>query len=72
MSNGDLPRIRVRRSKFPLRKQRWRSSIVVLNAARQEETLFVSSEGYANRQVCIDIARKVLSGAYADAVVDLR
>ena len=72
MSNGDLPRIRVRRSRSPLRRQRWWWSLVVLDAARREHVVADSGEGYSDRDECVRMALKVCSGSYADAVVDLR
>lgn len=72
MTNGDLPRIRLHRSKHPLRRQRWRWSLVVLDAARRECVIATGAEGYANRDDCVHMALKVVSGAYADAVTDLR
>jgi hypothetical protein len=72
MSNGDLPRIRVRRTRGVRRNQRWRWSLVVIDAARREHVVCDSGEGYSDRDECVRMALKVCSGSYADAVVDLR
>lgn len=55
-----MARLVIYRSRSIRRNQRWRWKLIAENG----NVLCVSSEGYANRQVCTDIALGILNGNY--------
>lgn len=62
----DAGELELKRSKFPLRKQRWRW-FWLLNRSY----IAKSSEGYANRAECEEMGNRIAAGEFASATVTL-